>query len=158
MPQALAAGKKTYTSVRYLYSIAYPADWRVKELGKVTMFLSGLESREDRFAENVEVVVEDLSGQGDVSLFDYHRKSIGSAPRLLKDFKVLEEAKTEFVGREAIAVLYTATVKEKKFRFKKYTLLVGQDAYSLTYTAQNEDFDKFLPVAEKIMRSLQVSP
>ena len=155
---AAAVEKQTYTSKLFLYSIDYPADWRVKEISKVAMFLSPLESRQDKFAENVEVNVEDLSQAGNVSLIDYHRKSIGAATRMLKDFKVLEEAKTEFIGREAIAVLYTAVVKEKLFRFKKVTLIVGKDAYSLTYNALSDDFEKYLPQAEKIMRSLQVSP
>lgn len=154
----MAAEKVTYTSERFLYSMDRPEDWHVKEIGNATMFLSPLESKEDKFAENVEVDVEDLSEAGDVSLMDYHRRSIGLATGVLKDFKVLEEAKTEFLNREAIAVLYTATVKEKRFRFKKILFMVGKDAYSLTYNALDEDFDKYLPAAEKIMRSIQVSP
>ena len=122
------------------------------------MFLSRLESKEDRFAENVDVIVEDLSQAGNVSLIDYHRKSISNAPMMLKDFKLLQEAKTEFMGREAIATLYTATVKRRLFRFKVYTLLVGKNAYVMTYKALNEDFEKYLPAAEKIMHSLQASP
>ncbi len=155
---AMGEKNKTYTSARYLYSIDYPIDWRVKEISKVTMFLSPLESKEDKFAENVDVVVEDLSQSGDVSLIDYHRKSIGGAPMLLKSFKPLEEARTEFMGHEAIAVLYTAVVKDRLFRFKAYTLFVGKNAYVLTYKALSEDFEKSLPTAEKIMHSLQASP
>jgi hypothetical protein len=83
---------------------------------------------------------------------------VGNATKLLKDFKVLEEAKTEFAGRDAVGVLYTAVIKKKLFRFKKVLFLVGTDAYSLTYNALSEDFDGTLPAAERVMRSLQVSP
>ena len=155
---AFAAEKKTYTNARYLYSVDYPADWRVKEISRVTLFMSPLESREDKFAENVEVDVDDLSREEEVSLIEYHRQSVSLATGILKDFKLLEEAKTEFMGREAIAVLYTATVKERSFRFKKIVFMVGKSAYAVTYNALDEDFEKYLPVAEKIMRSLQVSP
>ena len=155
---APAVEKTTYTSQRYLYSVDHPADWRVKEVSNATMFYSPFESRQDPFAEFVEVDVEDLSQAAGVSLIDYHRKSTDNATRLLNDFKLLEEAKTEFIGHEAIAVLYTAVIKEKLFRFKKISLIVGTDAYSLTYTALSDDFDTYLPAAEKIMRSLQVSP
>ena len=153
-----ASEKLIYTNKNYLYSVDYPQEWRVKEVSNATMFYSPFESKEDKFAEFVEVDVEDLSEAGDVSLIDYHRRSVGNATKVLKDFKLLEEAKTEFLGHEAVAVLYTALVRDRLFRFKKMVFLVGKDAYSVTYTGLNEDFDKYLPAAEKLMRSLQVSP
>ena len=154
----LAAGN-TYTSGRFLYSVDYPEHWRLKEISNITTFLSPLESKEDKFAENVSVVVEDLSPiDPPVSLLDYHRKSVANAPASLPDFKMLEEAKTKFAGREAIAVLYTATLRGQPFRFKAYTLMVGKEAYVLTYTALRPDFDKYLSAAEKIMGSLRASP
>ena len=152
------AASQTYTNTKYLYSVDHPDNWRVKEISSAVSFLSPMESKEDKFAENVDIVVEDLSQAGDVSLLDYHRKATGHAPLTLKDFKILEEAKTELVGHEAIAVLYTAVVKGELFRFKAYTLLAGKEAYVLTYKGMGEDFDKYLPVGEKIMRSLRVSP
>ena len=155
---ALAEEKTTYTSLRYLYSVDHPADWRVKEISNATLFLSPLESKEDKFAENVEVDVEDLSQAGEVPLMEYHRKAVDNATLMLKDFKLLEEAKTEFNGHEAVAVLYTATVKGNSFRCKKIVFFAGKNAYALTYNALNEDFDKYLPAADKVMRSLQVSP
>ena len=44
------------------------------------------------------------------------------------------------------------------FKFKKYTIILGKNAYTLTYNALSEEFEKYLPPAEKIMHSLQVSP
>ena len=158
MPVALAAGE-TYTSSRYLYAVDYPEGWHVKEMGKAVSFLSLFETPQDKFAENVTVVVEDLSDTAaPLSLLDYHRQSISEAPKRLQDFKLLEEAKTEFIGREAIAILYTATVKDLSFKFKDYKFMIGRQAYVVTYTALKEDFDKYLPLAEKIMKSLRVSP
>jgi eukaryotic-like serine/threonine-protein kinase len=153
------AASQAYTSTRFLYSVDYPSTWRVKEISKVTTFLSPRESKEDKFAENVSVVVEDLSGvPQNISLLDYHRKSISNAPRTLPEFKVLEEARTKFNGRDCIAVLYTAKLKGTHFKFKAYLLMVGTDAYTLTFTATEDDFDRFLPEAERMMHSLRVSP
>ena len=122
-------------------------------------FLSPFESKEDKFAENVSVQVEDLSQLAvPLSLLDYHRKAISEAPGRLLDFKVLEEARTEFLGREAISVLYTATVKGQAFRFKDYKFMIGKEVYVMTYTALSADFDQYLPAAERIMHSLRVSP
>ena len=153
-----AAGQ-TYTNTRFLYAMDYPDSWHVKELGKVTTFLSPFETHEDKFAENVTVQVENLSvSPVPLSLLDYHRQAMSEAPKRLPEFKLLEEAKTEFIGREAIAILYTATVKGQPFKFKDYKFLIGQDAYVVTYTALQDDFEKYLPAAEKVMHSLRVSP
>ena len=158
LPASLASGQ-TYTSARYLYAVDYPDNWHVKEAGKATSFLSPFESPEDVFAENVTVVVEDLSDVPlSMSLLDYHRRAASEAPKRLRDFKLLEEAKTEFIGREAIAILYTATVKGQSFKFKDYKFMLGKEVYVVTYTALREDFEKYLPMAEKIMGALRVSP
>ena len=150
---------KTYTDPVYLYSVDYPDTWREKNLGKVANFLSPFESKEDKFSENVTIEVRSLKDvPGATNLLDYHRQAISEAPDFLRDFKLLEEAKTKFAGKDAIAVLYTATVKGQLFRFKDYKFFVGKDIYILTFTALNEDFDTFLAAAEKIMRSLRVSP
>ena len=153
------AASMTYTNSRYLYSVDYPASWHMKEVGKVTTFLSPFESKEDKFAENVTIVVEDISAApAAMTLLDYHRQAVSEAPKRLSEFKMLEEARTEFQGREAIAILYTAQVKGQTFKFKDYKFLVGRDMIVMTYTALKNDFDVYLSAAEKVMHSLRVSP
>ena len=156
---AAAETSKTYTNHYFLYSIDYPETWRSKEISKVAVFTSPYDSVDDKFAENVSVVAEDLSQVPvEVSLIDYHRKAIGGASKMLTDFNVLEEAQTQWIGRDAIIVLYTATLRGEKFKFKAYTVMVDKTAYVLTYTAREADFENFLPEAERLMRSIRVSP
>ena len=154
-----AAETKTYTDKFFLYSVDYPQDWKVKHISKFTVITSPFESKEDRFAENVEIVAEDVSQvPGGVNLFEYYRKSSGGAADLLPDFKLLEEAQTVWNGREAIVNLYTMTHKGERFKRKAYTFLIDKTAYVLTYTAKLSDFEAYLAPAERIIRSIRVSP
>lgn len=154
-----AEGVKTYTNRYSLYAVDYPETWRAKEVGKATAFYSPLKSKEDKFSENVQVVVEDLSQvPGDVSVVDYHRKGVATAQKFLSDFKALEEAKIQWSGRDAIVMLYSATMRGKRFKFKDYKVIVDRTAYVLTYCAADLDFDTYLPAAERLIRSLRVSP
>ncbi len=156
---ALAAEHKTYTHPTFLYAVDYPVSWKVREMGKAATFSAPLESKDDRFAENVQVVAEDLSDlPGELSLFDYHRKGVENAGKFLTDFKPLEEARTDWLGRETLVMLYSATVRGERFRFKDYKFFVGKTAYVLTFTAREADFDAFLPQAEGVMRTIRVSP
>ena len=158
-PARASETTETYTNRYFLYSADRPSDWRVREISKVALLISPLVSKDDKFAENVNIVAEDLSKIAEnVTLVDYYRKSVGNASKTLNDFKLLEEAQTQWIGRDAVAVIYTATLKGEKFKFKAYTVMVDKTAYVLTFTAAAADFDEYLPVAERIMRSLRVSP
>ena len=158
-PLPAEAASKTYTDSTFFYSVDYPESWRVRHVSKVTVIASPRESEEDRFSENVEIVAEDLSRQPEnITLLDYYRKAVASGTRLLQDFKVLEEAQTVWADRDAVANLYTMTDKGERFKRKTYTFMAGKTAYVLTYTAMAADYDDYLAKAERIMRSIRVSP
>ena len=158
-PCRAAESTKIYTNRYFLYSVDHPETWRAKEAGKVSAFYSPLQSPEDKFAENVQIVVEDLSGvPAEVTLVDYHRKGVASAKKFLTDFKSLEEVTTQLDGRETIVMVYSAAMRGKNFKFKDYKFMIDRTAYVLTYTAQAADFDTYLPSAERLIRSLRASP
>ena len=156
---AFGAGYKTYTNTYFLYSVDYPESWRVKELSKTAIISSPFESKQDAFAENVEIVAEDLSRvPAQPTLIDYYRKAVGGAGRLLPGFKLLEEAQTVWMGRNAVVNLYTMTDKGKTFRRRALTFMAGHTVYVMTYSAVDSEYDTYLPQAERIMKSIQVSP
>jgi hypothetical protein len=156
---AFPSGTNTYTHPVFLYALDYPETWRVREMGKAVSFSAPPESETDKFSENVQVVVEDLSAlPQEVSLVDYHRAGLASAQKFLTDFKPLEEARTQWLDRDTIVMLYSATVRGERFKFKDYKFMVGKEAYVLTYTARQADFDAVLSKAESVMRSIRVSP
>lgn len=156
---ASALGHKTFTHPDFLYAVDYPDAWRVREVGRAVSFSAPAESETDKFSENVQVVVEDLSALShEVSLVDYHRAGIANGRKFLADFRPLEEARTQWLGRETLVMLYSATVRGERFKFKDYKFMVGKEAYVLTYTARLADFDAHLSEAESIMRSIRVSP
>lgn len=104
-------------------------------------------------------MAEDLSeAPVEITLVDYHRTGVANARKFLGDFNTLEEARTQWLGREAIVMLYKATVQGKLFKFKDYKFMAGKTVYVMTYTATPEDFEEYLTQAENIMRSIRVSP
>ena len=155
---AWAASSKSYTNPEFLYAVDYPETWHLRELGKAVTISSPKESELDKFSENVQIVAEDLRAFPDVTLMDYHKKGSENARKFLTDFRSLEEARTEWLDRETVVMLYTATVHGERYKFKDYKFMLGRTAYVLTYTAREADFDSYLTQAENIMRSLRVSP
>jgi eukaryotic-like serine/threonine-protein kinase len=154
---SVCSAEKTYTHPHFFYAVDYPDGWTLKEIGKVALFMSP-QTKEDKFSENVDIVAEDLRKAGPVTLIDYHRAAVGRAPQTLQDFELVEETQVTLAGHDAIQSLYIAVIKGEVFRFQSFTLLAGDTAYVLTYKGRKDDFDRFLPDAEKLMRSLRVSP
>ena len=150
---------QTYTHPKYLYAVDYPDSWTLRELGGAITLSAPREDEDDKFSENVQIIAEDLSSALQTpTLIEYHRTGLANAEKFLTDFKPLEEARTEWLGRETLVMLYTASVRGEKYRFKDYKFIEGHTAYVLTYTARAADFDTFLEKAEAVMSSLRVSP
>ena len=156
---AWAMGYKTFTHPIFLYAVDYPESWQAREVGKAVTLSAPRESERDKFSENVQIVAEDLSKAPlEIGLIEYHRAGLKSAEKFLTGFKALEEARTQWLDRDTIVMLYTAQVRGELFKFKDYKFMIGKTAYVLTYTARAADFDTYLAAAENVMRSIRVSP
>lgn len=146
---------KTYTSRSLNFTIDYPASWRVKEEGWMVAFGSPQESDTDDFIENVNVVVEDLSNNL-MTLKDYNAMSLMNFPKLMPNFELLQEDTAEINGKGASFIVYSDRRGDVKAKFKAYTFISKDKAYVVTYAAKENEFNEYLPQAEKIMQSIQV--
>jgi len=141
------------------YSIDYPSDWNASEdlfglyaivrakktLGYVSVGFIPLKY------EGISVSFKDLE---DFTEKLYMRDS-------KKDFnvKLWERGKTSINGREASFFVYTSTITglkdDRKLKHKEYAFIENSVIYFFKYRTWEEDFDKYLPVAEKIVQSIK---
>jgi serine/threonine-protein kinase len=136
------------------FSIDYPKAWskqnRDDMFSRGAVFLSPLENDADRFREKVSILVEDLSA--DMSLADYTRGSIAQIKQL-SDPNVAP-AQTVNLGKEtARRVVYNGLEDGNWVRRMQTWTVVGDRAYVITYTAQPESYDSYLPTVEKMIES-----
>lgn len=72
----------------------------------------------------------------------------------LSGFELLETSEKKTVGgRDAISYTYRAEYGGVEFRIMQTVLIYLDNAYSITYTALDEDFDEHLSDVEKILES-----
>jgi serine/threonine-protein kinase len=155
--QCQAQEQKVYESPYFGFSISYPADWRTTELGGIIVFLSPLESADDNFSENVNVVVEDLSSAPGITLKEYADISASNLEAMLAGLKIVDRSSTVIDGKEAAVITYTRPERDLKLKQRVYIIISNNKGYNLTYSAKEDSFDKFLPQAEVIIKSFKVN-
>ncbi len=141
------------------YNIQYPSTWSLdtsKLMGTSFFLFSPLENKEDKFKENVNLLVQDL-GSEDIGIRDYKEITENQFKQLPSaNIKVFESSIQKGKKKDFYKVSYAMT--QNGFRLKIYALCYIQDnkAYLLTFSAELNKYEKFKTVGEEIVNSFRL--
>jgi len=141
----------TYKSPLFNFVISYPQTWEMKQISGIIAFLSPLEDKDDKFQENVNVVVEDISGK-QLSSEQYAKAADDAWLKYDSKLRVIDFQKTNLNGKDAF---YTIA-EDDKLKYKQYKFVKNNTAYVLTYTSELDKFNKFLTTADTIIKSFEI--
>jgi serine/threonine-protein kinase len=135
----------------------YPQSWEKQEInnpitGEVVAFLSPTESSADKFQEKVTITVEYFSG----TLNEYSDSSIKEIENQVAG-KIEHTSNRTFANKSGKELVFT--VKDRDYSLKNlqvFTLKEGK-AYAIIYTAEKDIYDKFLPTADTMVKSLEIN-
>lgn len=148
-----------YSSFDNQLSIQTPSGWQLKENSNPqtqATFFSPKEGNEDKFIENVNLHVSDLSAKPDVTLEEtvaaWNKSSKNDYP---DSYEVISEEQATLDGVDAIKII--AKARDNISTLKSMTVLVLKDgkSYILNYSAEEKSFDKYLPDVEKLLASVK---
>jgi hypothetical protein len=151
---AFAKQLKTLEDPRSKYTLKYPEDYRVKVLGRVTVFVSPNTDKKTGFSENVNITVESLSDPA-IKLDDFFNQAKKNLPLTVKGVSILEEKKDKLSGADAYRIVFTSQQKKEIFKLLQVVSLHKGKAFVVTYTALTEQFDRSLSQANAIIKSLK---
>ncbi|MDD3087944.1 MAG: PsbP-related protein [Candidatus Omnitrophica bacterium] len=140
-----------YKSPLFDFEISYPQDWQVKEISGVIAFISPLEDADDNFSENVNIVIEDISGY-QMSAEQYAKEADKNWLAADGKLKIIDFSQVMLNGEEA----YCTIAENDSLKFKQYKLVNNKRAYILTYTGQPDGFSKFQDIADNIIKTFKV--
>lgn len=145
------------------YSVKYPVDWDLQqsdnlESGTVVsktvrsqfVVLSQIESPQDRFRENVNLVIEDLNGQKP-NLDEYSRAADSQLKLMMKNCKILESKKVNKGSQQHYKTIWTWEYQTIPLKVEQYRWLSDGKAYVLTFTSEQNKFAQFQQVGKKIL-------
>ena len=144
------------------YSVKYPVNWDLQQSdnsksGTVVSktarsqfaVLSQLESPQDRFRENVNLVIEDLGGKK-LDLDELARLSKNQI-KGMENCKILEYKKVNKGSRQHFKTIWTWDYQKIPLKVEQYTWLSEGKAYALTFSSERSKFAQFQKTGEKIL-------
>lgn len=153
----LKSQNKTETYETEEYQIEYPIDWSLNfsKIGGMSFAVtSPLSSDEDKFSENINLIIQDLKGLN-IDLNKYvsiSKEQLSSLPQ----GNVLESKRKNIKGKEHHIIVFKGFLQEKKLKGKQLYFIKNEKAYVLTFTAMEKDYNLFIDVANKILNSFKL--
>lgn len=158
MSASTVAGKDAKGSVSYIrkdlgFTLSYPGDYTLREMGSTITFTSPVQDSRFKFSPNVNVIVQPVSGETKPhDLFVSAKEGL----KKLGDIKIIEEKKETLSGLESYRIMYVSRHKEANFKFLQYLVCGRTRTYVITYTALAEQFSAHQNQALAMMKSFKV--
>ena len=139
------------------FKVDYPQTWQQQERNDIFVtgvyFSAPLEGDGDNFRERVSVSVEDLAAE--TSLAQYTNDALAQIKHLSDPNT--QAARTANLGQaEARQVIYTGTENDNSVRKMQTWLVKDKQAYVITYTAQTNSYEDYLPMVEAMLASFEI--
>lgn len=153
---ALAQQTKTYLNKKLNFSILYPSIYELKTLGDIVIFVSPEKDKKFGFPVNVNIVSRPTD-YIPANLKDFFANGKKRIEAFYQNAIFLDEGKDKLSGRDAYRLVYTTKQKEATFKIMEVMLVDKQRTYVITYTALQEQFDRYLKQAKSIIYSFKVT-
>jgi eukaryotic-like serine/threonine-protein kinase len=148
----------SYENNDYGISIQYPKDWQVQNIsnpitGDVVEFLSPKENNSDKFQERVVINVEKKAS---FTLNEYTNLAKEDIFKNNTNVKITEESEEILAGNKSYRVVYTGINENLRIKNMDIWSLNNFQAYYVSYNAEKDKYDKYLPVVNDMVKSLQI--
>ncbi|HPN88405.1 MAG TPA: PsbP-related protein [Candidatus Omnitrophota bacterium] len=151
-------GFKNYVNNAYGFSMKYPASWNYKENvdGAAVVFFAPPENALDIFAENVNVVVQNLSAKR-MSLKQYTDIAIDQMKAVFGDnLEILQSEPMSLSGEFGYKFVFIGKGPQGNFKFWCSWTMKDKNAYQVTYAALFPQYDKYIGQVEGMVKSFRV--
>lgn len=140
-----------------VFKIQYPMNWSLQtsnDFGASFAISSPLLNSEDKFSENVNLIVQNLKGQN-VSLDQYVNISKNQLKSLPK-CQFIESKRFSKENLEYHSIIFKAFLQERKLKIQQMYLIKNNFAYVLTFTALEKDYDMYKNTSKKVLNSFKL--
>ncbi|MDR7866420.1 MAG: PsbP-related protein [Sporomusaceae bacterium] len=151
-------GYAVYENAALGLKAEYPVRWQTLEdvRGVTVVFHSPLESAEDKYNDNVHVIVEDVSAQPWLTAEAYAASGVAKLPGALVDFRLIGNKSDTVSGRPARLIEYTGRRGDFQLHFLQAVTIADGKAFLITYVAEEASYAKHLPTAQRIFASVTI--
>lgn len=141
------------------FSIHYPDNWELNksgQMGSSFILFSPLSSEKDQFKENINLIVQDLSGHN-LDLDKYVELSENQIKTMITDGNIIDNKRVTTETFNYQKIIYTGKQGILNLIFEQYYWVVENKAYVLTLTCEENEFDNYKTTGEKILNSFKLN-
>lgn len=117
--------------------------------------LSQPEDINDRFRENFNIVVQDLSSQP-INLDEYIKLSLEQINQYITDVEIITSKKVMLANGEGYMLNYTGKQGQFNLEWLQFLTIKNNIAYVLSYTAEESNYDKYLEIINQMINSFRL--
>lgn len=150
---------KNYVTTDKLLRARIPVDWEVDEkFMSFNLFLkANYETEDDNFAENISIYYQVLvGGTPEERLKKYVDEAKIQIQRLLGGGEMTTPRFYSLKGTPACEFTCSTTQDGLKLKWKQLCIIKGDRIFTMTFTATQEDFSRYVHVADIIMQSIEI--
>ncbi len=140
------------------FSISYPLTWELNQsglMGTKFIILSPLSTPSDKFRENINLIIQDLK-VSNMSLDTFVETSENHVKTFITDGEILESNRISDKNSEFHKLVYSGKQGNFNLKFIQYFWIINNKAYVLTYTAETNEYDTFLPLVKNMIGNFKI--
>lgn len=140
------------------YFIQYPDTFEMDKSGQLGMsfiLMSKQISQDDLFRENVNLLIQNLAGLN-IDLDKFVEISEDQIKTMVTDGNLIESKRLNENNKEFQRLVYTGRQGQYYLKWQQFYLVENNRAYILTLTCEEDQYDKYLPVATEIMNTFTI--
>jgi hypothetical protein len=137
------------------YKIFYSDNLRLDESGRngsEFYLFTQKENEQDNFADNLNLMIQNLETLN----IDLNKFVELTEAQINEKGKIIDSKRVKNNGNELHILIYESTINGFELKFMQYDFVKNNKAYFLTYSAKREDFEKYLPEMENVMKSFKI--
>jgi serine/threonine-protein kinase len=146
-----------YENSRHGVKIPYPRTWTIREgtLGTVVLFLSPREDSSDNFQENLNLIVQDLSGQK-IGLKEFTEISKKQIQKFISNPDIILAKEITLAENPGYEVMYSGKQGNYNLKWKQAWTVLNEKAYVLTYTSQIQHYEDYLKYINAMQSGFEI--
>ena len=148
-----------YVNFNQRIRLSYPTDWMTRDqsspAGFLVFFASPREDMSDHFSENLTIFIESVPPE--LTVDQYAHACFQNMAQQPVQF--VENGKATIAGRLAYRWVFIGPLQgpvPMSAKYLQYIVVANSKGYVVTYTAELEKYEKFLPIIEQMLNSLEI--
>ncbi len=140
------------------YAIEYPNEWKIDRSGQSGsrfILFSKPTSTVDTFRENVNLIIQDLTGKN-IDLIDFATLSENQIRSQLSPDAISFSQQLQANDLSYHKLIYKGRQGNFDLQFEQYYWVENEKAFVLTLTCEEKEFEKFQQIGEKILNSFRI--